>query len=98
MTRKYRNKHSRLTTVRKNIYSQKALEGRFKLSNLLSLLHHDDCKTRTDAKYCIEKKEYTHNLHNGANKQQNVNNNSTAVLDQTAALVTEEGWRLNAFY
>ena len=58
-----------------------------KKSNQLSLLHQDDCKTRTDTK-----KHTTKQLQNpttGATINKNFNNNKTTALEQTAAKANE---------
>ena len=61
-----------------------------KQSKQLSLLHQDDCKARMDIKQCITKHRTITDSHNGSNNKQQVNNNRTTALEQTAALVT--GW------
>ena len=56
-----------------------------KQSNQLSLLHQDDCNTRTDTKQRTTKHRTITDSHNGSNNKQKVNNKRTTALERTAA-------------
>ena len=56
-----------------------------KQSYQLSLPHQDDCKTRRDIKKRTTKHRIITESHNGSNNKQQVNNNRTFALEQTAA-------------
>ena len=59
--------------------------SQIKQSNQLSLLHQDDCNTRTDTKQRTTKHRTITDSHNGNNNKQKFNNNRTTALDRTAA-------------
>ena len=88
MIRKYHN-HKPQTTLwhsDKEPLNHHETQGRqIKQSNQLSLLHQDDCNTRTDTKQRKKKHRTISDSHNGSNIKQKVHNNRTTALERTAA-------------
>ena len=88
MIRKYHN-HKLQTNLwhrKEEPHNNHETPGRqTKQSNQLSLPDQDDCKTRRDIKKRSTKHRTITESHNGSNNKQQVSNNRTTALEQTAA-------------